>query len=108
MKGSDFDEATQSLKAPEGHEDHVYELPVWHLPGEPVFISKWQLSWKERFMCLLQGHVWLHVLSHSHPPITIETSYPFEEKGWSIPWISVISAIIIGSMIIGIEILVRI
>ena len=80
MIGSDFPESTTALAAPEGMEDEVYALPVWHTPGHPAFISKWHMSWKERLHCLIYGHVWLHVLSMKHPPVAIETQYPFERK----------------------------
>lgn len=79
MIGKDFPEATTKLGAPEGMEDDVYALPVWHTPGHPAFISKWHMTWKERLHCLIFGYVWLHVLSAAHPPITIETHYPFEK-----------------------------
>lgn len=79
MIGKDFPEATTKLGAPEGMEDDVYALPVWHTPGHPAFISKWHMTWKERLHCLIFGHVWLHVLGAAHPPIAIETHYPFEK-----------------------------
>ena len=79
MIGSKFPEATTALKAPTGMEDTVYELPVWHTPGHPAFISKWRMTWLERLHCLFKGYVWLHILSDSHPPVTIETEYPFEK-----------------------------
>ena len=80
MIGQNFPEATTSLKAPEGMEDEVYELPVWHTPGNPAFISKWRMTWRERFACFFKGYVWLHVMSMQHPPVTIETYYPFEKN----------------------------
>lgn len=83
MIGTNFPEATTALGAPEGMEDEVYALPVWHTPGHPAFISKWRMTWKERLHCLLFGYVWLHVLSAAHPPVSIETHYPFERS--SIP-----------------------
>ena len=79
MIGSDFPESTTKLGAPEGMDDEVYALPVWHTPGHPAFISHWRMSWRERFHCLIFGYVWLHVLSQSHPPVAIETHHPFEE-----------------------------
>lgn len=80
MRGTEFPEAVTKLKAPEGMEDEVYSLPVWTDGQHPALISKWKMTWKERFMCLIQGHVWLHVLSQQHPPVTIETSFPFVER----------------------------
>lgn len=79
MIGQDFPEATTKLGAPEGMEDEVYELPVWHTPGHAAFISQWRMTWRERLHCLFFGYVWLHILSAQHPPVTIETHYPFEK-----------------------------
>lgn len=80
MKGSPFPESTTELKAPDGMEDQVYALPVWRVQGHSVFISKWRMTWRERLACLFKGHVWLHVIGNSHPPISIETRYPFEKE----------------------------
>ena len=84
MRGIDFPESTMNLGAPKGMEDEVYTLRAWHVPGHPAFISKWRMTWRERLHCLIFGHVWLHVMSHDHPPLTIETSYPFERD--SVPY----------------------
>ena len=78
MKGMDFPEATNKLMPPEGQEDTVYALPVWRHPDGNMVISKWKLSWRERFHCLLKGHVWFECMGGTHPPIAIETEYPFE------------------------------
>lgn len=80
MRGIDFPEATMNLNAPEGMEDEVYVLRAWHVPGHAAFISKWKMTWLERLMCLWQGYCWLHVMGTSHPPVTIETDYPFERE----------------------------
>lgn len=82
MKGSDFPEAVIKLKAPEGYEDEVYELPIWRHPEGGMVISKWKMTWRERLACLFQGYVWFHCWGNTHPPMSIETTYPFEkEKG---------------------------
>lgn len=80
MKGSDFPEATTKLAPPEGMEESVYALPVWVTPESGVFISKWEMTWRERIRCLIKGHVWLHIIGPSHPPVAIETDYPFRKE----------------------------
>lgn len=79
MRGSQFPESTTELGAPEGQEEEVYTLPVWVTPDSGVYISKWKMSWWERIQCLFQGHVWLHVVGKSHPPVHIDTDYPFKK-----------------------------
>lgn len=80
MKGMKFKEATTALLPPDGQEESVYPLPVWKVPGQPLVISKWKLSLRERLHCLIKGYVWLHVVAPTHPPLTIETAYPFEHE----------------------------
>jgi hypothetical protein len=77
MRGIEFKEANTKLLPPEGKEDEVYALPVW--TNGFLFISKWKLTWKERLVVPFTGAVWLHVVSGSHPPVTIESSFPFEK-----------------------------
>ena len=79
MRGTDFPEATTKLLPPEGHEEDVYPLHVWRHPEGGMVISKWRMTWRERLSCLWNGYVWFHCWSNTHPPITIETSYPFEK-----------------------------
>ena len=83
MRGSDFPEAVGTLLAPDGLEEEIYGLPVWYHEGCRAYISKWKMSWRERIHCLLFGHVWLHLLGSSHPPVNIETYYPFEPADYS-------------------------
>lgn len=77
MMGREFKEATTELGAPEGMEDKVHSLPVWHVPGHGAFISQWGMTWRERLHCLLFGYVWLHVMGSNHPPLAVETQNPF-------------------------------
>lgn len=80
MKGSEFEEANLKLMPPDGQEDDVYALHVWRHPEGGYLISKWEMTWRERLACLFRGHVWLHVWGSSHPPLTLETNYPFEKR----------------------------
>jgi hypothetical protein len=79
MRATKFDEATTELLPPQGAEDLVYPLPIWRHPEGGMVISKWKMTWRERLHCFWKGHVWLHVWGNIHPPVTIETSYPFEK-----------------------------
>jgi len=78
MKGAQFPEANMKLLPPEGHEDEVYALPIWRHPEGGMVISKWEMTWRERWSCLWNGHIWFHCWGNTHPPMTLETSYPFE------------------------------
>lgn len=78
MKGTDFPEATLKLLPPEGHEEDVYPLHVWRHPEGGMVISKWHMTWRERLSCLWNGYVWFHCWGNTHPPMSIETVYPFE------------------------------
>lgn len=78
MRGAEFSEATTRLLPPEGEEENVYALHVWKQQGFGVVISKWKMTWRERLHCLFYGTVWLHVAGETHPPLTIETEYPFQ------------------------------
>jgi len=109
MKGTDFPESVTKLGAPEGMEDEVYALPIWTDGQHPALISKWRMTWKERLMCLWQGYVWLHVLSRSHPPVTIETSHPFERDsvpvGYGIRRSAIFVVVLTLAVLIGTAIL---
>lgn len=99
MKGTEFPEATTKLLPPEGHEENVYPLHVWRHPEGGMVISKWRMTWRERLSCLWNGYVWFHSWGNTHPPMTIETSYPFEGKSpfnWrALVWALPIAAILL-------------
>lgn len=78
MRATDFPEATTKLLPPEGEEENVYPLPIWRHPEGGMVISKWKMTWRERMACLIYGHVWFHSWGNTHPPVTIETAFPFE------------------------------
>ena len=54
-------------------------LPAFRDESE-VSISKWRLSWRERFRALLTGTVWLHCHG-SQPGVYVSGEYPFQT--WS-------------------------
>lgn len=78
MKGVEFPEANTKLLPPEGQESRVYALHVWRHPDGGMLISKWGMTWRERLFCLWGGYIWFHCWGNTHPPMSIETSYPFE------------------------------
>jgi len=41
--------------------------------GGNVYISVWQLSWRERLSVLFRGVVALWVWGQTHPPVAVET-----------------------------------
>lgn len=92
MRGTDFPEATLKLLPPEGHEEEVYPLHVWRHPEGGMVISKWKMTWRERLSCLWNGYVWFHCWGNTHPPMSIETSYPFE-GGRRFKWLATLLAV---------------
>lgn len=73
----EFDEQNGELTKPDGMTDEqCRSLPCFR-NGDQV-ISRWQMSWKERFLVLLTGKVWASVWSgHSSPPIKLMVETPF-------------------------------
>ncbi len=79
MKPIEFDEQNKILTKPEGMTDEeCVSLPCF-TNGEQV-ISRWQMSWPERFMALWSGKVWVSVWSgHTSPPILPTIDTPFQK-----------------------------
>lgn len=52
-------------------------LPSWKGPDGMV-VTRWQMTWKERLMCLLTGNLWLSVLTFNRPlqPVKLTTVCP--------------------------------
>jgi hypothetical protein len=67
-----FPEQTKVLERPPSmSEKECGELPVWSDGTE--CISKWQMSWKERWHCLFNGFVWVRIVfGITQPPVLIE------------------------------------
>jgi len=81
MKGVHFKQANIVLKAPQGMEDDCYDLHACRY--EDGYISKWQVSWKDRLQILLTGTCWLWVMSFTHPPVVICSEDPWRnQKRW--------------------------
>jgi hypothetical protein len=104
MKGTDFPEATLKLLPPEGHEEEVYPLHVWRHPEGGMVISKWKMTWRERLSCLWNGYVWFHCWGNTHPPMSIETSYPFERDSVlgirrSIIFVAILTALVLAGTV---------
>ncbi len=64
-----FAEANTTLLAPPGMPD-CEDLPCYR--GEGMVVSLWQLTWRERFIALLFGVVWLRVNGDTQPPLAID------------------------------------
>ena len=75
-----FPEVNFTWKGWEGDDvrDEVGDLPAYREHFGPT-ISCWGLSWKERFMLLFSGKVWLWVWGN-HPPVLVDAGYPFMRK----------------------------
>ncbi len=43
-----------------------------------VILSRWKLSWSERFSVLFYGHIWLVVKGERQPPIALSGNQAFE------------------------------
>ncbi len=78
MRASEFPEANTKLLAPKGMEDTVYDLPIWKDATLGLVISHWKPTWRDRIRILFGRPLWLHVQDPTHPPLSIETDYPFE------------------------------
>ena len=78
MRGIDFPQANKSLVPPEGEEDNVYTLRVWS-DGSRC-ISKWKLTWRERFKIFFTGVLWFDCWGSTHPPINHYVDNPFEDS----------------------------
>lgn len=72
MKPVDFKESTKTLQRPRNmNEEECGSLSVFCDGFQCV--SKWNMSWKERFHCFFRGFVWLRVLSgKTQPPVLIQ------------------------------------
>jgi hypothetical protein len=54
-------------------------LPAWKQDGpEGLRVTRWKLSWKERFDILLTGSIWIRILTFNNPlqPILPESKCP--------------------------------
>lgn len=52
-------------------------LPMWKGP-DGLRVSRWQLTWKERFKILLNGSLWLTIKTFNKPlqPVKLEANCP--------------------------------
>ena len=50
----------------------IVPLPV--MQNSEQIVTRWKLSWTERFEAFSRGHIWLQVLTtKSHPPVCLST-----------------------------------
>lgn len=57
------------LRAPEGQEDSVFDLPV--KVGNGYVASCWHADWRDRLRILFHGNVWLSIQGNTHPPLKL-------------------------------------
>jgi hypothetical protein len=55
-------------------------LPMWKGP-DGYRVSRWKLTWKERFQLLLGGSIWLTILTFNNPlqPVILNCTCPIEK-----------------------------
>jgi len=72
MRPITFNGWNKNLTKPEGWTDEECNtLPVFS-DGQ-MCVSKWRMTWRERFHCLFKGFVWLTVHNgESQPPVLLE------------------------------------
>ena len=77
-----FKEANHNWIKPESMaEDECGSLPAFIDPEQPISISCWKMTWKERLKVLFTGRVWIGILTNRQPPIWINGNRPFEPTG---------------------------
>ena len=80
MEPASFDESNAVIAAPPGiHPDDCPVLSVWigtQYNGLPVMLSCWKLTVDELAEIQKTGRVWLTVMGHSMPPVTLATKKP--------------------------------
>ncbi len=69
-----FPESNAVLTKPGGWTDKQCKpLPVWRDPENPVIVSCWKATWRERLSILIFGRVWFRIIAAmTHPPIKLE------------------------------------
>lgn len=87
MKPIIFKESNKDLLKPQGMTDaECGSLPVF-TDGQQC-VSRWQLTWKERFQILFFGRIWLGVLSgQTQPPVWLDSQKTvFKNNSPSLTW----------------------
>lgn len=81
MIAVDFPESNFTFEKPSGMTDEqCLPLTVWkgHCDdGTPEIISCWRLSKEDLETINQTGEVWLRVVGHGTPPVSIQTERPF-------------------------------
>lgn len=75
-----FPESNKNLLPPSSMtKDECGELPIF--TDRKICISKWKMSWRERWYAFRHGHVWLYVYSgETQPPVAMTTQRTVFEK----------------------------
>lgn len=75
VPGFDIDTVTYAKDQPE-----YIPLPAWRSPDDPsgLIVTRWKLSWKERFLVAFGGSLWVSILTFHKPlqPLKLEATCP--------------------------------
>lgn len=78
MKPVKFPEMNLVLKAPEGMEEVVFDLPVHRSDDPALVVSCWELEEGDLAEIVRTGRVWLSVLGTTQPPLCVMARPPFD------------------------------
>ncbi len=84
MLPTQFDQANFTFTKPEGWTDEqCMSLPVFKgtdTEGTPCIISCWRLSKEDLEDIQRTGVVWLNIIGHGMPPVSVFTENPFQQS----------------------------
>jgi hypothetical protein len=81
MKPIDFPQSDKLLtKPPSMTDEECSPLPVHCSSTHNAMISCWRPTWRERLAIFFGKPVWLWVIGHGHPPVSVEVQSPFDRK----------------------------
>ena len=81
MDPVEFEQVNRTLLKPDGWTDKECKpLPIF--TDREKCVSKWKMTWRERFHCLFRGFLWLTVHSGStQPPVLINAQWTVFSAG---------------------------
>jgi len=78
MNPSNFPQSNVNFVA-----DGCMDLPTLRTTdpdGNRVMITRWTMTWRERFRVLFSATVWMGVMGTSHPPVWLDSERPFDKE----------------------------
>lgn len=69
---TNFREANKVLGPPPGDRDDTLIDPLPIFTDGKACVSKWKLTWRERWSALFFGHAWVWVLGPTQPPVALD------------------------------------